>query len=211
MSPCLVVCPAGDTDFQVIVRLLNGALARGVPVVLDLIACPGFRLSPRNGTETYQADSTGRFLWMYSVDGSASFHIRGGGGPGGTVTVTTCNTILPGGPDPTPDTYITLGSRTLVAADQNGDLIVGAQDVAQVSNQLGTADSSVDFNCDGNVTSTDVSFAGAHLGHSDDRPVSVGGGPPSSFALYDPRPNPSRGNALMVRFSLASPEAPGLN
>ncbi len=168
VGPCLVVCPAGDAEFPVTVRFPTNDPVAGMSVVLDFGACPGFHLSPPNGTETYHSDSAGRFVWMYSDrNGMVLFHVRGGGGSGGMVVVSTCNSFLSDGtPDPTPDSYIVLGSRTLVTPDQDGDLVVTAQDIAQVTNAVGTANASDDFNCDGTVTSTDVGIASAHLGHA---------------------------------------------
>jgi hypothetical protein len=168
---CVVVCPAGDIEFTVIVRFPSNIPTPGTPVVLDFMACPGFLLSPRNGTEAYQSDSTGRFVWMYSDQfGTAAFRVRGGGGSGGTVVVSTCNSILP---NETPEPGIPLGSRPLVAADQDGDLLVSAEDVQRVTDHLGTNDVSVDFNCDGVVSATDVGIARSHLGHSGGIPLLV--------------------------------------
>lgn len=164
MAPCLVVCPEGDTDFLVTTSFF-GTPMQGASVVLDFSACPGFRLSPRNGTEAYWADSSGRHIWRYSdYGGNALFHVRGSGGSGGTVTISTCNSIGPGGPGQ----GIILGTRTLASLDRDGDAIVNSTDMAAEMSRVGTADPGADFDCDGGVTSADAAIVAAHLGHAGD-------------------------------------------
>jgi len=166
MSPCLVVCPAGDTEFRVNARFFSNNPYAG-PVVLDFSACPGFHLSPANGTEAYIVDPRGPYVWMNSdLQGNAIFHIRGGGGSGGIVSVTTCNSTYP---DSVSAYGVPLGTRTLVSPDRNGDLVVGPDDIALVVAAVGTTDASADFDCDGAVTAADVAVAQSHLGHTGDR------------------------------------------
>ena len=53
----------------------------------------------------------------------------------------------------------------VVSLDQNGDLLVDADDIAIVRSKVGTTDPTADFDGDGQVTTVDVALVQEHLGH----------------------------------------------
>jgi hypothetical protein len=190
LAPCLIACPQGDSVFVVIPRDFVFNPEPGQPVALDFSRCPGFQLNPVQGDEPYTVDSTGRRITVMTrfPNGEAVFAVRGGGGCGaGSATVFGwCGDSL--------------GSRPVASPDQDGNLVVDDADVALIEAKLGLSDASADFDCDGLVSSRDVSIARAHLGHHAAALASVPAGTTRELSLAA-FPNPTS-RPLTVSFSL---------
>jgi len=154
----VIVCPAGDSEFKVIVRRFNFPYANA-EVDLRFGLCPGVQFPPVLGDEGYavqpvtSAPSTCARLIKVADDlGHAIFTIRAGGTcPAGGVEVYASS--------------VPFGSRAVASPDQDGNLGVGADDLALAEAKLGSADPTADFDGDGTVTSADLDFVRGHLGH----------------------------------------------
>jgi hypothetical protein len=144
VDPCLVICPAGDFTFHVVVRDIANVPIAGATVVINLCNCPSVHLCSGPCDVLVSTDAAG----------NASFQIKGGGlCPGGTASVTADGVLL--------------ATRTVASPDQDGDLSVTSADIAIISGKLLLPyDPGADLNCDGLVNSTDVAIATSHSDHN---------------------------------------------
>jgi len=158
-DPRLVVCPAGDIPFRIL------AIKGPFPVPNDLTsiqvdACPAVHLAPFVGGEDYAlVDGIPGVTRNTDADGVADYHLRAGG---------VCSTPI----------YVWVDCYVLVrqgvaSPDQDGDLLVGADDLAAIESKLGSSDLTGDLDGDGAVTAADVAFARLHLGHAAERPTAA--------------------------------------
>jgi len=143
VDPCLVLCPAGDFTFHVVVRDIANVPVAGASVVVNLCNCPSVHLCSGPCDVLVTSDAAG----------NATFNIKGGGLCPGAVASVTADGVL-------------LASRAVASPDQDGDLTVTAADIAIINGKLLLPyDPGADLNCDGTVNSTDVSIASSHSGH----------------------------------------------
>ena len=156
VDPCVVLCPAGDLILHVVVRNAVGNVKPGAQVDLDFSACPGFQLCAPNGSEPYtHLSGPGVEVLRMTSDaqGAAAFPVRAGGScPAGSIIVRANG--------------VPLAIRALASPDQNGDGIVGAQDIALLQSRLGTTDPTGDLDCDAVVSNADLAILQSHLGHA---------------------------------------------
>ena len=145
VDPCLVVCPAGDSFFHVIVRDIVGNPIAGSTVIVDLCSCSSVVPCPGEGCAQ---------IGHTDASGSVTFAIKAGG-------------VCAAGAFITAD-GVALGVRAVASPDQNGDLFVDAADVAVAVGKIGGADPTADLDCDHFVTPSDVTLIGAHQGHACD-------------------------------------------
>jgi hypothetical protein len=144
VDPCLVVCPAGDFTFHVVVRDVANVPIAGATVVVNLCNCPSVHLCSGPCDVLATSDAAG----------NAFFQIKGGGiCPGGVASVTADGVLL--------------ASRTVASPDQDGDLSVTSADIAIISGKLLLPyDPGADLDCDGTVSNADVSIASSHSSHN---------------------------------------------
>jgi hypothetical protein len=158
VPPCLVLCPAGDDTFTVVVRDIAGNPVSGVRVRLEFASCssgpsivvcswdccPGLIIDGLH--ELVRTDS--------DANGVAKFGAKMGGlCEGSTVGVSAGS--------------VHLADVHLASPDQNGNLVVGADDAQHVHDLIGTTDPGADFDCDGIVTQADYDWlVNNHGGHS---------------------------------------------
>ena len=143
VDPCLVVCPQGDFAFQVIVRNIVGIPIPNSQVIVDLCGCTEVHPCPGEPCQI-----TG----LTDASGTVVFHIKAGG---------TCST----GAATVRADGVLLANRFVASTDQNGDLFVDASDVAIGVGKIGSGDYTGDLDCDGAVTSADVTIIREHGGH----------------------------------------------
>jgi hypothetical protein len=156
VPPCLVVCPAGDDIFTVVLRDVAYNPVWGCDVTLDFSACPAFHLCPDCCANLTIDLQNRRVTAISDVNGIASFPLKMGGVcAGATVGVYAAGAGL----------Y--LGSVPMASPDQDGNLVVDAADAAHVNSLIGTHDPGADFDCDGTVTQADFAWlVNNHDGHS---------------------------------------------
>ena len=153
LDPCLVLCPAGDLQFHVVVRDINFTPVPNSFVVLDFSACPTF------------AHCT--VLPPTLILNEAARTIGGVADAGGALTlVIPMGGICPGSGVRVIADGVVLGTRSLASPDRDANLSVDAADQTGVQTLVGTTDPTADFNCDGAVTAADVAIVGQHLGHA---------------------------------------------
>jgi len=146
VPPCLVVCPAGDEVFTVVVRDIAYFPVVGCDVTLDFGGCPAFQMCP-DCCANLAIDSQNHTATAISdFNGIANFPLKMGGVcTGATVAVYTAGSLY-------------LGSVPMASPDQTGNLIVNAADAAHVNGLIGTHDPGADFDCDGTVTQADFTW-----------------------------------------------------
>jgi len=155
VAPCLVACPAGDSNFVVITRQFDGSPWMHGQVTVDFCACAGFRLVT-NRSRSYVVMPSGCAIARDpDALGVSFFPIAGGG----TCTQGEARVYADG---------IPFGSRAIASPDQDGDWVVTEADVALLAGKLGRSDSKGDFDCDGVVSITDIAIVRSHLGHMGD-------------------------------------------
>lgn len=143
---CIQVVPGGNFVTTIVVRDLIGNPIAGSVVELSYANCAGLAVCPNvPPLDPYTHDPVAKTITLSTnSSGIASFHLRAGGG------------CVNSGVDIRADNVF-FGSARVVSADQNGDLVVNATDVALVTPKIGTADLSGDVNCDGVVNANDLS------------------------------------------------------
>lgn len=167
VPPCLVVCPAGDDTFIVVVRdVANNPAPLGCWVTLRFDGCSGFHVCPDCCPNVAIDWQNHRATAYTDSNGAARFPLKMGGVcTGATVWVLACN--------------VSLAHVQMASPDQDGDLDVDASDAAHVNSLIGSHDPGADFDCDGTVTQADLDWlANGHGGHSCAGIVPV---PPSSW------------------------------
>jgi hypothetical protein len=158
VPPCLVLCPAGDDTFTVVVRDIAGSPLSGVTVRLEFAnctsspwmavcswdCCPGLIIDDMHEEVRTTSDANGVAKFGAKMTGSCE----------GSMVAVTAGSVH-------------LADVHLASADQNGDLVVGADDAQHVHGLIGTSDPGADFDCDGLVTQADYDWlANNHGGHS---------------------------------------------
>ena len=150
-DPSVVGAPGGGFTFTVFVGgSCTGAPLQNARVVLDFSGCPGVALCPAPCTGCEADAALHTVAKLTDGFGHASFDLRiGGTCPAGGVQV-----VADGVP---------LMSRALASLDQNGDLVVDEQDLAQVQAKLGTHDPTADFDWSGTVDAPDLESVRSRL------------------------------------------------
>jgi hypothetical protein len=159
VDPCLVLCPAGDLAFHVVVR--RNSVVQNSTVVLYLCSSTGWAMC----SDGQPADISFPFapcdpVVLTGPDGVAKIALKAGG-------VTSDSTVLISADG------VPLAQRFLASPDQNGDLVVNSADEAIFVTKLGTHDLSADFDGDGVVTEADHAILRAHLGHACEMPTAA--------------------------------------
>jgi hypothetical protein len=134
VQECLVVCPAGDLDFEVVVRDLSNNPVPGSLVTLSFTTCATF--DPCPGASAYIIDFVTKTIYATTdMLGQVIFPLRMGGAcVGGTVEVRADGTLL--------------ATRNMVSPDQDGSLLVDGADRELLIAKIGTADLTGDLDCD---------------------------------------------------------------
>jgi hypothetical protein len=150
---CLATTPGGNIVSTIIVRdIANNPVANSL-VVIDYSLCAGFAPCTQDGPgDGYIVDTINKMIRMPSgLNGQAPFSLRAGGGCSGNGIRIFADGVL-------------LGSIHAASADQDGDLAVGAADIAAVHAKIGTADLSGDIDCNGAVDATDEGIVTGYVG-----------------------------------------------
>jgi len=167
VDPCLVLCPAGDITFHVVVRNIVGIPIPGAAVDIEYSACPGFHLCSPAGSEPYEHLSLPGFETVRVIAdgaGRANFPVRAGGTcPAGLVTVYADGVLL--------------AQFALASPDQDGNGDVDAGDSVVLQSKLGLDDPTGDLTCDGSVSGILLEFD-RHVGHTCELPTDV---PPATW------------------------------
>jgi hypothetical protein len=148
-------CPAGDVQFEVVVRDIGNWAVVGSHVMLTFPACPGVVFCD-DCCPGLTFDQQARTVTAVTdANGVAAFSLKMGG---------LCPTDYV---EVRADGYF-LGSATVgLSTDRDGNLQVDATDAAMVRALIGSADWSADLDGDGEVTEADVSWlTDLHGGHS---------------------------------------------
>jgi hypothetical protein len=153
LDPCLVVCPAGEIVFHVLVRDINHSPLANSSVVIDFCGCPNVTLCPVSTTDPYTRPSACQIRMITDATGHADFAIRAGGGCTGSAVKIFADGIL-------------LAFRNVASPDQDGNLMVLHPDLDLAESKRGSADPTADFNCDGQVADADVDFVVPHGKHA---------------------------------------------
>ncbi len=159
VPPCLVLCPAGDVTYTVVVRDIAGNPVSGAVVRLSFVNCmsaPFISVCSLDCCPGVIVDGLhSEFRTTTDVNGVARFPLMlGGSCTGATFGVSADGVVLV--PTGVP----------LAAFDQDGNLTVNAADAALVQAAIGTVNPGADFTCDGLVTQADLDLLNGHLGHS---------------------------------------------
>jgi hypothetical protein len=152
VDPCLVTCPAGDTNFLVVVRDAGGAVIAGSVVEVDFCNCAGPQLCSPGGSGSCSDGTNDIAILATNSAGEALFHLAEGGDCNGGLVDIRADGVL-------------LAQRTIKAMDTNGDF------VADVSDWVGTL--SNDYDCNNVLSLSDQVIFGNHasLNHSCTGPV----------------------------------------
>lgn len=152
VAACLVTCPAGDTDFLVVVRDASGTAIAGSVVEVDFCNCAGPQLCSPGGSGSCPDGTNDIAILATNSAGEALFHLAEGGDCGGGLVDIRADGVL-------------LAQRTIKAMDTNGDFVADASDwVGTLSN---------DYDCNNVVSISDqVIFSNhASFSHSCTGPV----------------------------------------
>jgi hypothetical protein len=149
----LVLCPAGDLQFHVVVRDLGSTPVPNSFVILDFSACPTFAHCASLPPPLIVNEAARTIGSLTDASGALTLAIPMGGiCPGSGVRVFADGVLL--------------ATRSLASPDRDGNLSVDAADQAAIQALVGTSDPTADFNCDGTVTAADVDVVNQHLGHA---------------------------------------------
>ncbi len=154
---CIGVCPGGDLSYSIDVRDVNSRNLPNVVVTLDLSQCAALSVLVCDGCPGA------------SVFNNPGGYYQGVTDANGVVTFRICGELhCPSGGRAWVRVYaagIWLGNVATVTPDVNGDLVVDALDVAQVTAAEGGTLPQDDLDCNGVVNAADVAIVSAHLGH----------------------------------------------
>jgi hypothetical protein len=153
VDPCLVLCPAGDIPFNVVVHDLSNNPVQSSFVVLDFSACPAFVHCASMPPSLIVNDAAHTIGGFTDTHGLMTFAIPMGGTCAGNAVRVIADAVV-------------LATRSLASPDRDGSLFVTGADQAAVQALVGSGDPTADFNCDGAVTIADVVFVGQHIGHT---------------------------------------------
>jgi hypothetical protein len=153
VDPCLVVCPAGEIVFHVLVRDLNSSPLINSVVMIDFCGCPGVSICPSSTTDPYVHLNACQIAKVTGVDGRADFGIRAGGGCSSLGARVYADGVL-------------LAFRNVASPDQDGNLMVLLPDLTLADSKRGSTDPTADFDCDGLVADADVDFVVPHGKHT---------------------------------------------
>jgi len=153
VDPCLVTCPAGDTDFLVVVRDAGGAVIAGSVVEVDFCNCAGPQLCSPGGSGSCPDGTQDIAILATNSAGEALFHLAEGGDGNGALVDIRADGVL-------------LAQRTIKPMDTNGDFVADTSDFSY-------SNLSNDYNCDGAVNFSDFAIFGNHgsFSHSCTGPV----------------------------------------
>jgi hypothetical protein len=184
VAPHIVTCPAGDSVFLVIARHADGRPYEFGETRIHLCVCPDVTLAPMGPGAPYQMFDPCTPSRYTDAEGASAFPLAAGGVCTDASIVVECDGVI-------------LATRAAVASfDQDGDEVVGFDDVQAVQAKVGTDDPTADFDGDGHVTTLDAAIATDHLGHG---AGALGVGDPGRLALAAvPAPNPGRGPIAFV-------------
>jgi hypothetical protein len=152
VDPCLLVCPAGDTPFTVVVRDIQDVPIVNSIVVLDWcdVCTSTVVRCAQTGNEDYQILTPCQVAVATNAFGVATLHLRAGGQCISGVDVRADGVFL--------------GSAPLVSPDQDGDLDVDASDHALWAARVGTSDPAADLDCTPPIGASDEAILVSHLG-----------------------------------------------
>jgi hypothetical protein len=150
---CMVVCPAGEIVFHVVVRDVNHTPVPNSVVTIDFCGCPGVTLCPSSTTDPYVHLNACQIAKITGVDGRADFAIRAGGGCSSQGARVYADGIL-------------LAFRNVASPDQDGNLMVLLPDLQLADSKRGSTDATADFDCDGLVADFDVDYVVPHGKHA---------------------------------------------
>ena len=151
VDPCLVVCPAGEIPFVIIVRDLNNVPVANALVAIDFCDCPGATLCLLSPTDPYLRDGC-VIAGTTDLNGRIEFKIRAGG-----VCSSENVRVFADG--------VQLAIRRVSSPDQDGNHFVQINDLDLIQAKVGGGDLTGDLNCDFFVTQADVDLVLAHGGH----------------------------------------------
>ena len=151
VDPCLVVCPAGEIAFQIVVRDFANNPVNGSSVVIDFCGCPLVKLCASSTTDPYDRPNACSVRRFTDAAGGVEFKIRAGGGCTGSGV-----RIFADG--------VQLATRNVASPDQDGNLMVQLADLTLAVGKLGGTDPTADFDCDGTVEQSDVDYVVPHGG-----------------------------------------------
>lgn len=160
---CLVACPAGDIEFDVVVRDANRNEQAGHCTIVSLDRCPSVVLCPLFATDACYPGSTDPQALTDSA-GAARYNLRAGGVCRGVV-VSAIKVYADG---------VLIGSTIAgVSPDQDGDGSVGAADQSILAAKVaaGGYDSTGDLDGNGVLDAADEGIFAQHLGHVCQPPV----------------------------------------
>lgn len=152
---CLVVCPAGDVAFSVVVRDPNNLPVNGSLVNLGFCPCATIHFCPPQPTDGYTLVGACDVQIITGPSGIATFNLRAGGSCASPVAVSADGVLLATVP-------------LEQSPDQDGSLVVDAADAALLAAKVGGADLTGDLDCSNDVTAADQAVLAAHLGHACD-------------------------------------------
>jgi hypothetical protein len=152
MDPCIVACPAGEIVFHVVVRDISSNPVINSVVAIDFCSCPGVTLCAASTTDPYQRFSACEIRKVTDAAGHADFAIRAGGGCAFLGARVFADGVL-------------LAHRNVASPDQDGNLMVQLADLTLANSKRGSIDPTADFDCDGVVSDSDVSYVVPHGGH----------------------------------------------
>lgn len=160
IDPRLVLCPAGDIAFHAIPRRALDPVPNAL-LVVDFCGATGWAFDAARQPPEIRFPAAACQPGVFSdANGLASFALKAGGTTNDSTVVLYVDGVF-------------FGRRVLASPDQNGDLLVNADDEAILVGKLGTADLSADFDADGVVTAADRQFLRAHLGHAAELPTAA--------------------------------------
>lgn len=156
VTPCPVVCPSAELPLEFVIRGFDGNPIPGSTVTLHFGDCALFLHCPVPTPGPYILDDVARTVRIVTdAEGRAALSL-----PMSAICLNATLRITADG--------VPIAQRSLTTPDQDGDLDVDAIDVGLVQGQLGypdTQDATGDFDCDGTITTSDLSFVQQHSGH----------------------------------------------
>jgi hypothetical protein len=164
VPPILAACPNGDIAYVVTVRDVTNAPYSNSQVVLDFSGCPSIHFCAAGPETRYVFLTSTSVAVTTDISGDATFWLEAGGACAAGVQITASEKG-----DPTRPLLLTNGIDHLpvpfAGLDQNGDLVVTADDAAILAAKVPT-DPTADLNSDGTHDAADATLLAAHLGHA---------------------------------------------
>jgi len=157
---CFVPCPFGDIGFPMIIKDAAGNPNPNSVVVLNFANCPELTVCSEQEAGTSFNPFAHTFARATDFSGAVDFHLRLGGSCSAATPLTvTADGVPMHRPDSASQNW------PIQALDQDGDLLVTANDHTLMEARIAANDATADLNCDQLLDANDLAVLDAHMNH----------------------------------------------